>query len=595
MKPTPTESKVPLRPGDFNNLAEALDYAAKGVTGCNFYTGKGELYTAVSYEELREQARALARRLQGLGLSRGARVALLADTSPGFIRFFFACQYAGLVPVPIPAFIHLSNRSVYVEQLKALLVICQASVAVAPLDFLPFLAEAAEGLELRFIGSPGDFETLSEDTDELSPLGSGEVAYLQYTSGSTRFPRGVMITQQAVLNNLSGIIRHGLAVRSSDRCVSWLPFYHDMGLVGFVLGPVASQLSTDYLSPRDFAMRPRQWLSLIAKNCATISFSPTFGYDLCTRRVRKEDTAALDLQSWRVAGAGAEMIRHESLADFAKVLKGTGFDANAFMACYGMAECSLAVSFAPVFKGLEIDCVDRDHLSEQHVARVAHDGVVGKTQLSVSSFVNCGKPLPEYEVQIRSERGHELGDRECGTIFLRGPSVMTSYCGDVKATQEVLSSDGWLNTGDVGYRVQGHLFITGRIKDLIIINGRNIWPQDLEYLAEQQPEVRPGDASAFSVSGVDGEELAMMVVQCGEFAGIQGGNLVDRLQGMIREELGINCSIELARPHTLPRTSSGKLSRSRTRQDFLQRRSQLTSDAFEHASLELPHECGATG
>ena len=595
MKPTPTENRVPLRPGEFDNLSEALDYAARGVTGCNFYTGKGELYTVVSYAELREQAQTLARRLQGLGLPRGTRVALLADTSPDFIRFFFACQYAGLVPVPLPAFIHLSNRSVYVEQLRALLVICQASVAVAPLAFLPFLTEASEGLDLRFVGSPKDFGALSEGTNALSPLGSDEVAYLQYTSGSTRFPRGVMITQQAVLNNLSGIIKHGLAVRSFDRCVSWLPFYHDMGLVGFVLGPVASQLSTDYLSPRDFAMRPRQWLSLIAKNSATISFSPTFGYDLCTRRFRQEDATALDLRSWRVAGAGAEMIRHESLANFAKALNGTGFNANAFMACYGMAECSLAVSFAPVFQGLEIDRVDRDYLSERQVARVAPNGTGDGNRSGVSSFVNCGKPLPEYEIQIRNEEGRELGDRECGTIFLRGPSIMTSYCGDADATQEVLSPDGWLNTGDVGYRVKGHLFITGRIKDLIIINGRNIWPQDLEYLAEQQPEVRPGDASAFSVSGVDGEELAMMVVQCGEFTGIQGGNLIDRLQRMIREELGINCFIELARPHTLPRTSSGKLSRSRTRQDFLQRRGQLFSNESKHASSELARECGATG
>ena len=519
MKPTPTENTVPLRPGDFANLSQALDYAARGVTGCNFYTGKGELSAVVPYEELREQAQTLARRLQSLGLLRGARVALLADTNPDFMRFFFACQYAGLVPVPVPASIHLASRSVYVEQLRALLVKCQASVAVVPPGFLPFLTEAAESLDLRFIGSPEDFAKLPENMNALRPLGFDELAYLQFTSGSTRFPRGVMITQQAALNNLSGIIKHGLGVRPSDRCVSWLPFYHDMGLVGFVLGPVASQLSVDYLSPRDFAMRPRQWLSLIAKNRATISFSPTFGYDLCTRRVRQEDAAVLDLSSWRIAGAGAEMIHHESLANFAQALHGTGFDANAFMACYGMAECSLAVSFAPLREGLDVDRVDRDHLSERQVARAVLNEGGSEDRSRVSSFVNCGKPLPEYEVQIRNEQGHELCDRECGTIFLRGPSIMSSYFGDLEATKEVLSSDGWLNTGDIGYRVKEHLFITGRIKDLIIIKGRNIWPQDLEYLAEQQPEVRPGDASAFSILGEDGEELAVMVVQCGEFNG----------------------------------------------------------------------------
>ena len=595
MKPTPTENTVPLKAGGFANLSDALDYAARGVTGCNFYTGKGNLYAVVPYKELREHAQGLARCLHGLGLVRGARVALLADTNPDFMRFFFACQYAGLVPVPLPASIHLASRSVYVQQVRALLVKCGASVVVVPPEFLLFLTEAAEGLDLRFIGSPEDFGNLPEGMSELVPLGSDELAYLQFTSGSTRFPRGVMITQQAVLNNLSGIIQHGLAIRPSDRCVSWLPFYHDMGLVGFVLGPVASQLSVDYLSPRDFAMRPRQWLSLIAKNRATISFSPTFGYELCARRIREEDVAALDLSTWRVAGAGAEMIRHESLANFATVLKGTGFDAQAFMACYGMAECSLAVSFAPLSQGLDVDRVDRDHLSERQVARAMPNEVNCEHRPRIGNFVNCGKPLPEYEIKIRNEQGAELGDRECGTIFLRGPSIMTSYFSDREATREVLSSDGWLNTGDIGYRVKEHIFITGRIKDLIIINGRNIWPQDLEYLAEQQPEVRPGDASAFSVSGVDGEELAVMVVQCGEFTGAEGGNLVDRLQGLIRDELGINCSIELARPHTLPRTSSGKLSRSRTRQDFLQRRDLLLSSKAGFMSPEPVRECGAAG
>ena len=595
MKPTPTDNTVPLRSGNFANLSEALDYAAHGATGCNFYTGKGDLYAVVPYQDLREQAHSLAHRLQGLGLGRGARVALLADTDPDFIRFFFACQYAGLVPVPVPASIHLAGRSVYVEQLRALLVKCQASVAVVPPGFLSFFTAAAEDLQLEFVGSTEDFETLPKDTTAFSPLRSDEIAYVQFTSGSTRFPRGVMITQRAVLTNLAGIIKYGLAVQPSDRCVSWLPFYHDMGLVGFVLGPVASQLSVDYLSPRDFAMRPRQWLSLIAKNHATISFSPTFGYDLCSRRVRPEDAAVLDLSSWRIAGAGAEMIHDESLDKFATALQNTGFNANAFMACYGMAECSLAVSFARLSHGLEVDLVDRDKLSEHHVARLPTKDVDSEGRVHVSRFVNCGKPLPEYDVQIRNEQGHELGDRECGTIFLKGPSIMTSYFGDHEATQEVLSSDGWLNTGDIGYRVEEHLFITGRMKDLIVIKGRNIWPQDLEYLAEQQPEVLHGDASAFSILGEKGEELAVMVVQCGEFSGAAGGNLVDLLQGMIRKELGINCIIELARPHTLPRTSSGKLSRSRTRQLFLQGRDRDFSDHSSHVLPEVVHKYGAVG
>ena len=237
MESTPTVNSLPLRLADFSTLAEALDYAAQGETGFNFYTGGGKLYHVLPYAALREQARVLARRLLGLGLERGARIALVADTTPDFHVFFFACQYAGFIPVPLTASINLGGHEAYVSQLRRLLTICQAKVAMAPVDFLPFLTEAAEGLDLRFVGSPEAFADLPEERTQLHPLQPEETAYLQYTSGSTRFPRGVVITQETVLNNLADITRHGVKVRSGDRAVSWLPYYHDMGLVGLVLAP----------------------------------------------------------------------------------------------------------------------------------------------------------------------------------------------------------------------------------------------------------------------------------------------------------------------------------------------------------------------
>jgi len=567
MEVTPTKNKLPLRLADFSTLVEALDYAAQGETGFNFYTGRGKLYSVLPYTKLRLEARALARRLHSLGLERGARIALVADTTPDFPRFFFACQYAGFIPVPLPASIHLGGHHAYVAQLRRLLSICQAKVAMAPKDFLPFLTEAEEGLNLLFIGSPETFNNLPEEHAQLEPLQSAETAYLQYTSGSTRFPRGVVITQETVLNNLADIVQHGVKVRPGDRCVSWLPYYHDMGLVGLVLAPLASQLSVDYLSTRDFAMRPRLWLKLMSQNRATISFGPPFGYELCVRRLRNGESNEFDLSSWRVAGVGAETIRAEPLADFADILASSGFDKQAFLACYGMAECSLAVSFAPLEKGLGVDRVDSDHLAEHQVALPTN----GKTTVRSNSFVNCGVPLPGYEVEVRGEQGKVLPERHCGTLFVRGPSVMSGYFDDPDATREVLSPDGWLNTGDLGYRLGETIVITGRKKDLIIINGRNIWPQDLEYLAEQQPEVRTGDASAFSVPGPDNEEKAVLVIQCRVFDAGKRADLMERLHGLVRQELGIDCFIELVPPHTLPRTSSGKLSRSGARQDFLKR------------------------
>ncbi|MFQ5487336.1 MAG: fatty acyl-AMP ligase [Gammaproteobacteria bacterium] len=568
---TPTTNTLPFRAADFSNLAEALDYAAQGVTGCNFYTGRGKVYAVVSYAQLREEALALARRFAGLGLERGARVALVAETHPDFLRFFFACQYAGLVPVPLPIPISLGGHQAYVEQLRVMMESCQASVAIASSGFLPFLQEATVGLGLTFVGNPAEFEQYPESGTLPHALEAGELAYIQYTSGSTRFPRGVMITQETVMSNLAGIIRHGVKMGPGDRCVSWLPFYHDMGFVGLVLVPVTAQVSVDYLGTREFAMRPRQWLSLLSRTKASISFGPPFGYELVERCLRPEEASKLDLSAWRVAGVGAEMIRPEPLRRFAKALAPSGFDPKAFLACYGMAECSLAISFAPLDQGLEVDCIDADHLAKHREARpVPADSEDKDLSPRLRSFVICGKPLPDFEVEIRDDQARPLGERQSGTIYLRGPSVMSGYFGEPEITSQTLSEDGWLNTGDIGYRLDGNLVITGRQKDLIIINGRNIWPQDLEYLAEQQPEVRTGDALAFSAPGPHGEETTVMVVQCREKEPAIQANLVSRLKQKVRSELGIDCYVELVPLHTLPRTSSGKLSRSKARQNFIE-------------------------
>jgi fatty-acyl-CoA synthase len=570
MDATPAANNLPQKVADFTTLADALDYAAQGETGYNFYNGSAKLYAKLPYQELREQSQALARRLIGLGISRGSRVAMVADTQPDFMRLFFACQYSGLIPVPLPASIHLGGRDAYVSQLERLLAICQAEIAMAPDDFLPYLKDATAGLNLRFSGSPKEFDDLPESDEPLRPPEPNDVAYLQYTSGSTRFPRGVMITQKAVLSNLFAILKYGIQIRPGDRAVSWLPYFHDMGLVGLVLAPMAAQMTVDYLNTRDFAMRPRLWLTLMSQNRGTLSFSPTFGYELAARRVREKEVANFDLSAWRIAGVGAEPIRTESLERFADLLAPSGFDRRSFVPCYGMAECALAVSFSPLGQGLDVDQVDRDALAEEQKALPLHPNR-GNGTASVNTFTNCGAPLPGFDVEIRDDQGQVLPERDCGTLFVRGPSVMSGYFGDLKATREVLSPDGWLNTGDLAYRVGNSIVITGREKDLIIINGRNVWPQDLEYLAEKQPEVRTGDASAFSVPGSNGEEQAVMMVQCRESDESKRADLQGRLHSQIRQEFGIDCLIELVPRNTLPRTTSGKLSRSGARKEYLKR------------------------
>ena len=566
-KATPTQHDLPLRAARFPSLTEALEYASRGDTGFNFYNGRGELYRRLPYSELCAEARLLGRKLIGLGHQPGDRMVLIAETGPEFVRFFFACQYAGLVPVPVPAAVHLGGRDSYVHQLRKLLSSANPSLAMAPGEYISMLEEAGRHLEGAHIAGPDWFDRLEPVDCETHTPEAHDLAYLQYTSGSTRFPRGVMITQAAVMDNLRGILEHGMEMNETDRCVSWLPYYHDMGLVGLVLGPMASQRSVDYIGTRDFAMRPRLWAKLIAESKATISFSPPFGYELCARRLRESDVEQLDLSSWRVAGVGAETIRPSSLENFSTKLAAANFDPRAFLACYGMAECSLAISFASLEQTMQVDHIDSERLELTGEALEIEAG----SDHRANQFVRCGRTIPGLELEVRDPAGNVLPQRQCGIIFVRGASVMTGYFSDPDTTAEVLSPDGWLNTGDMGYRVGDEVVVTGRQKDVIIVNGRNIWPQDLEHIAERQPEVRPEDASAFAVTDCDGADVAVMVVQCRTADPHLRAELAERLRSGIQQEFGIDCRVELVPPHTLPRTSSGKLSRSGARRDYLQR------------------------
>lgn len=566
MTQTPTKHSLPLRYADFETLAEALDYAADGDTGFNFYDGRGALYEVLPYATLRTRARETARRFQALDVKPGARVALVADTVPGFMESFFACQYAGLVPVPLPVTVGLGSRDAYVAQLRGLLDSCRASIALAPEEFMPFLMQAADQMSLTYLGAYESLHDLPLADSLVRDDDADATAYLQYTSGSTKFPRGVIISQRQVMQNLTSIVARGVQIRDDDRLASWLPLYHDMGLVGCVLAALTSQRSVDYLATRHFAMRPRLWLGLISRNRATVSFSPSFGYELCSRRIRHNATD-FDLSCWRIAGAGAETIRPASLKRFADTLAPAGFDDSAFVACYGMAECSLAISFAPVGEGLSVDSVDAETLAAEHrAAPVAPGGTA-----HVTTFVDCGDVLPEYDFEIRDDNGSVLGDRAIGHIHVRGPSVMSGYFNDPDASAAALSSDGWLNTGDLGYRIGRRIIITGRAKDLIIVNGRNIWPQDLEWLAESQPELRPGDALAFAAPSMTGRDAAVLVIQCRLRESNARRELIERLEGLVRREYGVECLVEAVAPHTLPRTSSGKLSRSGARRDYVTR------------------------
>lgn len=551
-----------LRLADFSTSKEALEYAARSRAGFNFYSGRGELIDVLPYRDLRDQAESLARRMLRAGLRPGERVAIIAETSADFVRAFFASQYAALVPVPLPAPAAFAGRANYVEHISPMLASARPSAVLAPGVFLDSVRHATAGLDVSLVGAFADLERMPEDGVDLPTVQQDDVCYLQFSSGSTRSPTGVTVTHRALMANARGIVRHGLQVREGDRATSWLPFYHDMGLVGFLLMPLTTQVSTDYLAPDSFARRPLIWPTLISLNGSTLSYSPSFGYDLCARRAMNADLGHLDLSRWRAAGIGGDVIRPGILSRFAETFRSCGFRQEAFVASYGMAEATLGVSFAPLDRGLEVDSVDLGRLRREGRATPAEGD-------NVRELVLCGELLPDHELEIRGADGAVLHEREVGRIMVRGPSVMTEYFGRQEETARVLSADGWLDTGDLGYLVGKSLVVAGRSKDLILVNGRNVWPEDLELAVEHQIDgVRQGDVVAFSVDEQEAERVVLLV-QCRTADAAPREALRNAVAEVVLARAGLKCEVVLVSHNALPRTSSGKLSRMRARNMYL--------------------------
>ena len=560
---TATTDALSRRLADFETLSDALDYAALGRRGMNFHDPRGTLVRAYPYSELRNDALAHARRFVALGLVPGDRLALVAETGPEFAACFFGAIYAGLWPVPLPLPTSFGGREAYVSQLLVMLESSDPKVFLYPAELAEFAGEAARtrNIDGRDWAS---LESTAPAEGDLPVAAADDIAYLQYSSGSTRFPHGVVITHRALLDNLHA---HALGTQLSetDRCISWLPWYHDMGLVGCMLSPLANQVSVDYLKTEDFARRPLAWLDLISRNPGTsLSYSPTFGYDICARRMSSQTKAAdrFDLSRWRIAGNGADMIRPDVMQAFVDAFADAGFKAQAFCPSYGLAEATLAVSIMPPGEGIRVELVEESELSG-----------VGTPQQErprrYRAIVNCGRPLKGMEVEIRGPDGGVLPDRSIGKLYCRGTSVMAGYFRDEASTSACLDKDKWLDTGDMGYMSGGYIFIVGRAKDMIIINGRNHWPQDIEWAVEQLPGFKSGDIAAFAITGPAGEETPAVLVHCRVSDPHERGRLRDDIKERVRAITGISPIVELVPPRTLPRTSSGKLSRTKARNLYL--------------------------
>lgn len=559
--PTPSSDARPRRFADFDTLGEALDYAAEGDRGLNFHDARGTLVRPYPFRELRDDAKQAAYRLIAAGITPGDRVALVAETSAEFAALFFGTVYAGAWPVPLPLPTSFGGKDSYIDQLRVQLTSCDPVMLIYP----PELSEMA-GAAAAAVGTQGidwaDLLARPADAIDLPPASGSDIAYLQYSSGSTRFPHGVAITHHALLNNLAAHA-HGMQLIESDRCISWLPWYHDMGLVGCFLSPIANQVSVDYLKTEDFARRPLAWLDLITRNPGTsISYSPTFGYDICARRMSSQTKAAdrFDLSRWRLAGNGADMIRPDVMQGFVDAFADAGFQASAFLPSYGLAEATLAVSIMPPGEGIRVELVEETQLSGVPAGQ--------DRPQRYRAIVNCGKPVRDMLVEIREEDGTVLPERAIGKVWCSGPSLMVGYFRDDPATAACMA-DGWLDTGDMGYMSDGYIYIVGRAKDMIIVNGRNHWPQDIEWAVEQLPGFKQGDIAAFAITTPGGEETPAVLVQCRTSDVEERSRLRDEIRDRVRAVTGMNCVIELVPPRTLPRTSSGKLSRAKARNLYL--------------------------
>ena len=565
LKPTPTKgSNAPIRLQRFDTLTDALEYAAQGDAGYTFYNLRGEVSEALPYRTLRDEAQALARKVAAR-FERGSRVALVAETSPDFFRVFFACQYAGIIPAPIPLPVNLGGKEGYLTQVLLMARGAKASAAIGPAALKDFLIDA-------LIDEPSiaalSFEDLKDGPDTPSApqkFGPEEYCYIQYSSGSTSAPKGVIGTQKSVNANLHGMTAHGMVLRETDRATSWLPLYHDMGLIGFGFGPMYGQRSVDLLSTSDFVRRPLLWVRIMSDNRSTITYSPSFGYDLAAKRSGKAEGGAIDLSSLRVAGIGGDMVRPEALNAFAEAFAPNGFNANAFLPSYGMAEATLAISFTEIGAPLEIDHVDMRHYTRSGVAQPASAVTSPEHR---RGFVLCGRALPDHAIEVRGDDKQPLGEREVGRIFIKGPSITPGYYADADATARLRDGE-WLDTGDMGYFLNGQIVVTGRAKDLIIINGRNIWPQDIEWAVEKLPAVRQGGVAAFSVDDGRGENVVVIVERRGGMSGDEHAALMREVAKTVQTAAGAPATIVLAKPHSMVLTSSGKLSRAKVKQKYL--------------------------
>ena len=539
-----------------------------------FYEDGGESQS-LTFGELHDGAERVAADFSQRGIGRGDSVALMLPTSRDFFLAFAGTLLAGATPVPIYPPVRASRIAEYAERQSAilsnagarLLVTFREAASVAKL--LKPLAPSLEGVVTA--------ETLAQSL-VAAPLGPqlhsppADLALLQYTSGSTGNPKGVMLTHANLLANVRSI-GEALGLRSDDVGVSWLPLYHDMGLIGAWLMPLYFGLPVVVLSPLAFLSRPARWLRAFHLYGGTIGAAPNFAYELAAAKISDDEIEGLDLSAWRAALNGAEPVLPGTLDRFAARFASCGFRREALTPVYGLAEASLAVTIPPVGRGPRVDHLERAAFAQEGRAVPAPTNARAD-DASVISFVSAGPPIPQQEVRIVNDRGENLEERVEGQLWFRGASTTQGYYRSETATTALFpegAAAGWVNSGDRAYRAGGEIYITGRVKDIIIHAGRNLYPHEIEDAVARVPGVRKGCVVAFGAADpIAGTERLVIVAESRERKLDGRTRLTQTITAQVTESLGLPPNVvEVVPPNAIPKTSSGKLRRDATKILFL--------------------------
>lgn len=554
----------PASPPDFVGCLRQLAEARADEIGLVVVTERDDqpVDTAITYAELDRRVRALAALLQER-FPKGERALLLLDNDDHYVVAFFACLYAGLVAVPV--FPPESSRPQHLARLAGIAMDAQARCILSTAAMLGMMEAAMPGLgEMVPLAVDAVEPEWAERWRECRPEG-GDLAFLQYTSGSTSAPKGVMVGHANLMAN-ERAIETGFSIATDDVFVSWLPLYHDMGLIGGLLQPIHRGIPLVLMTPRFFLERPLRWLEAISRHRGTVSGGPDFAYRLCLERITEQQVAALDLSSWQVAFSGAEPVRHDTLEAFAARFVPAGFAAGALYPCYGLAEATLFVTCGHRGSGMTASTFLADELGRRRAVAGSH----GRT------LVACGGTVAGHAVSIRDpETRAELEDGRVGEIWAGGPSICRGYWNKPEESAATFVAEGghnWLRTGDLGFVHQGQLHIAGRIKDLIIVRGHNLYPQDIERAVEAEVDaVRKGRVAAFAVEGPEGEGIGLAAEVPRSLQKLVAVDaLVEMLSQVVGEAFGEALSVVvLLNPGALPKTSSGKLQRRACRQGWL--------------------------